>query len=221
MYYHFATLLLFWPFAKLRIIGSEVSPRDICLQAANAIQGFLASYSRLYTLKWAPSFVPYFALASSIMHLALMAGTVQINKLDTAARTDPHLSEAVKQGIARLTEMTHCHHIAEQALHLLRHLAKKWNINVNIETSAALDPEEYERLVRLFGGVVNFFSPTMVAQDFISDSIADKDLNETTSCQPGKAVENLKDLLFLPSAMQGRLMFSKDEALEEAGFAVL
>jgi hypothetical protein len=147
--------------------------------------------------------VPYFALASSIMHLALMGGTVQINKLDTAARTDPYLSEAIKQGIARLAEMTRCHHIAKQALYLLCYLDKKWNMNVNIETGAAQDPEEYERLVRLFGGIVNFFSPTMVAQDFISDSIADKDVKETTSCQPGKAVENLEDLLFFPIRYAG------------------
>ncbi|KAL5610949.1 hypothetical protein FOBRF1_007066 [Fusarium oxysporum] len=221
MYYHYAVLLLFGPLVKLRIIGSEVSPRIVCLQAANAIQGFLTSYSRLYTLKWAPSFVPYFALASSIMHFAAMAGTVQINKFDTAVRTDPHLSEAVKQGIARLAEMTPCHYIAEQALHLLRYLAKKWNINVNIETGTALDPEVYERLGRSFGGIVNCFSPTMVAQDSISDSVTDKDVGESTSCQLGKTVESLEDQLFLPSALQGRPMFSKDEALEEAGFAVL
>ncbi|KAL5603955.1 hypothetical protein FOVSG1_006705 [Fusarium oxysporum f. sp. vasinfectum] len=220
MYYHFAILLLFRPFVKLRILGSEVSPRDVCLQAANAIQGFITSYSRLYTLKWAPAFVPYFALASSIMHLVVMAGTVQINKFDTAVRTDPHLSEAVKQGIARFAEMTPCHHIAEQALHLLRYLAKKWNVDVNIETGTALDPEVYERLGRSFGGIVNCFSPTMVAQDSISDSVTDKDVGESTSCQLGKTVESLEDLL-LPSALQGRPMFSRDEALNKAGFAVL
>ncbi|KAL5585841.1 hypothetical protein FOVSG1_013533 [Fusarium oxysporum f. sp. vasinfectum] len=221
MYYHFATLLLFSPFVKLRIIGSNVSPRDVCLQAANAIQDFLTSYSRLYTLKWAPSFVPYFALASSIMHLALTAGTVQINKLDTTVRADPHLSEAVKQGIARLSEMTSCHDIAEQGLHLLRYLAKKWDIVVNIETGAALDPEEEEGLVRSLGGIVNFFSPTVVVQDSVSDSAADNDVSEATSCEPGKAVENLEDPLVLPSLMQRRLIFSKNKALEEAGFAVL
>ncbi|KAF5697412.1 nitrogen assimilation transcription factor nirA [Fusarium mundagurra] len=220
MYYHFAILLLFGPFVKLRITGSEVLPRDVCLQAAGAIQGLLTSYSRLYTLKWAPAFVPYFALASSIMHLVVMAGTVQINKFDTAVRTDPHLFEAVKQGIARFAEMTPRHHIAEQALHLLRYLAKKWNVDVYIETGAALDPEEYERLGRSFGGIVNCFSPTMVAQDSVSDSVKDKYVGETTSCQLGKTVESLEDLL-LPSALQGRPMFSKDEALKKAGFAVL
>jgi hypothetical protein len=58
--------------------------------------------------------------------------------------------------------MTPCHHIAGKTLYLLRYLAKKWNIIVNIEIGAVLDPEEEERLVRLFGGIVNFFSPTIV-----------------------------------------------------------
>ncbi|KAK7582933.1 hypothetical protein V3481_012228 [Fusarium oxysporum f. sp. vasinfectum] len=221
MYYHFATLLLFWPFVNLRIIESEVSPQDVCLQAANAIQGFLTSYSRIYPLKLAPSFMPYFALASSIIYLALMAGTVQAHKLGTAARTDLHLSEAVKQGIDGLAEMARYHHVAEQALHLLRHLAKEWNTDVNIEIGAALNLEEYERLGRSFGGIVNVFSPTMVAQASVSDTIMDKDVRETTPCRPGKAVGNLEDLLFLPSAVQRLPMLSKDEALAETGFAML
>jgi hypothetical protein len=71
MYYHFAILLLFRPLIKLRIIGSSVLPRDVCSQAADAIQGLLRSYSQLYTLRRTPSFVPYFVLTSSIMHLAI------------------------------------------------------------------------------------------------------------------------------------------------------
>jgi hypothetical protein len=155
----------------MRIIGSEISPRDICLQAANAIQGFLTTYSRLYTLKWAPSFIPYFALASSLMHLALMAQTAQINNLDTPARTDPGLSEAVNQGMARLIEMKPCHQLAEQALQLIDYLAKKWRIDLNIETGAVLDPGAYERLVRSFGGMIQFFSPAMVTQDSFPDFV--------------------------------------------------
>ncbi|KAI0172933.1 fungal-specific transcription factor domain-containing protein [Hypoxylon sp. FL1284] len=73
MYYHFAILLLFRPLIKLRIIGSGILPRDVCSQAADAIQGLLYSYSQLYTLRRTPSFVPYFLLTSSIMHLAIGA----------------------------------------------------------------------------------------------------------------------------------------------------
>ncbi|KAH7147273.1 hypothetical protein DER46DRAFT_515035 [Fusarium sp. MPI-SDFR-AT-0072] len=119
MYYHFVALLLFQLLIKLRIIGSTVLSRDVCLQAANPMQSFLASYSRLYTLKRAPSFMPYFALTSSIIHLAIMVAAALINELDTAARTDPHISEAVKQGITSLAEMAPCRHIAKQAYHLL------------------------------------------------------------------------------------------------------
>ncbi|KAI1778823.1 fungal-specific transcription factor domain-containing protein [Hypoxylon cercidicola] len=75
MYYHFAILLLFRPLIKLRIIGSAILPRDVCSQAADAIQGLLHSYSQLYTLRRTPSFVPYFVLTSSIMHLAVGAET--------------------------------------------------------------------------------------------------------------------------------------------------
>jgi hypothetical protein len=124
-----------------------------------------------HTLKRAPTFMPYFVLASSIMHLTLMAQTVQMNKLDTPVRIYPHLSEAVKQGIARLIEMRSRHQIAEQAFHLHCHLTKKWNIDVNIDTGVALDPEVYERLVRSFGGMTKLFSSIVVAQDSFSDII--------------------------------------------------
>ncbi|KAI0487759.1 fungal-specific transcription factor domain-containing protein [Xylaria cf. heliscus] len=77
MYYHFAILLLFRPLIKLRIIGSAILPRDVCSQAADAIQGLLRSYSQLYTLRRTPSFVPYFLLTSSIMHLAIGASAVE------------------------------------------------------------------------------------------------------------------------------------------------
>lgn len=155
-----------------------LSPRDVCLQAANAIQGFLTSYSRLYTLKRVPSFVPYLALEASIMHLAIMAITVQTNELNTVMSTDTHISEAVKQGIASLAEMTPCHRIAEQAPHVLRYLAKEWNIDIEIDAGAALDPEEYERVIRLFRGSLGLFAPTAVAKGFIFDLRTGKELGE-------------------------------------------
>ncbi|KAL8407394.1 hypothetical protein RB594_006289 [Gaeumannomyces avenae] len=166
MHYHFAILLLFRPLIKLRISGSSVSPRDVCLQAAEAISSLLRSYSQLYTLRRTPSFVPYFVLTSSIMHLAIAAtraqessapaagtggaGAAAVTGQDSAgdlaqppenitteaavsaARSDPQVVRSINQGIADLTEMAPCHHFAEQALNILRHLAKKWKIEVNI-----------------------------------------------------------------------------------------
>lgn len=162
MYYHFAILLLFRPLIKLRIIGSSVSPRDVCLQAAEAITSLLRSYSQLYTLRRTPSFVPYFVLTSSIMHLAIAAtkaqeasgagsrkggaahrdstanlaeppGSVSPEAAVSAARSDPEVVRSINQGIADLTEMAPCHHFAEQALNILRHLAKRWKIEIDIK----------------------------------------------------------------------------------------
>ncbi|OTA99012.1 hypothetical protein M426DRAFT_325523 [Hypoxylon sp. CI-4A] len=89
MYYHFAILLLFRPLIKLRIIGSSILPRDVCSQAADAIQGLLRSYSQLYTLRRTPSFVPYFVLTSSIMHLAVGADTSKEQLTSPADESNP------------------------------------------------------------------------------------------------------------------------------------
>ncbi|KAI0105389.1 fungal-specific transcription factor domain-containing protein [Hypoxylon sp. NC0597] len=89
MYYHFAILLLFRPLIKLRIIGSGILPRDVCAQAADAIQGLLRSYSQLYTLRRTPSFVPYFVLTSSIMHLAVGAESSKGQSTSPAEMSNP------------------------------------------------------------------------------------------------------------------------------------
>lgn len=160
MYYHFAILLLFRPLIKLRIVGSKVSPRDVCSQAADAIQGLLRSYSQLYTLRRTPSFVPYFVLTSAIMHMAIAASSPTIALPQSpasqpqqssstppsagdaprgasvppgapASKDDPRVFKAIRQGIADLTEMAPCHHFAQQALNILRYLASKWNLDVD------------------------------------------------------------------------------------------
>ncbi len=59
MYYHYFVLNLFRPFIKMEILGSSVNPSHMCNQAADAISGLIISYSKLYTLKRPPSFVPY------------------------------------------------------------------------------------------------------------------------------------------------------------------
>ncbi|KAJ6442438.1 nitrogen assimilation transcription factor nirA [Purpureocillium lavendulum] len=243
MYYHFAILLLFRPLIKLRIIGSKVLPRDVCAQAADAIQGLLTSYSQLYTLQRTPSFVPYFVLTSSIMHLAIGAASAQTGdgkamqdeaqspdeKMKAAAKVDPHVSEALKQGIADLTEMAPCHHFAEQALNILRYLAKKWNIDVEISASNVnLNPEEYDRLVRPYTSSLNFFAPNVGRDDFICDWGTGNVVIEGAGSGSGsappiveRAAENMANPLFWPFPMQGRPVLPTGKDIEEAGFARL
>ena len=243
MYYHFAILLLFRPLVKLRIIGSYVIPRDVCVQAADAIQGLLRSYAQLYTLKRTPSFVPYFVLTSTIMHLASgpskggggsitspaaqsSTSTVKHDSTTagsqrghggmpppppsapaadepemtspsstTTAKLHPRAAEALAQGIADLAEMAPCHHFAEQALSILRYLAKKWNVEVDIprrtnnntnnnnnnnNSSSAAEAaggeggedhgdEDDDLHIRPATSSLNFFVPKVVETDFICD----------------------------------------------------
>lgn len=224
MYYHFAILLLFRPLIKLRIIGSSILPRDVCSQAADAIQGLLRSYSQLYTLQRTPSFVPYFVLTSSIMHLAIGAsspmqtgaspaaasnpstakpdgggggssdlphghpqarphsshssdagghnnnnndGTTPQSSTSSTATLSPKVAESLRQGISDLEEMAPCHHFAEQALHILRYLARKWHIDINLTKDGGPSHDEVDRLVGPQTSSLNFFTPKVVKNDFI------------------------------------------------------
>ncbi|KAH8126334.1 fungal-specific transcription factor domain-containing protein [Trichoderma asperelloides] len=228
MYYHFAILLLFRPLIKLRIIGSKVSPRDVCSQAADAIQGLLTSYSQLYTLKRTPSFVPYFVLTSAIMHLAIGATGIgdedaetSEEKMKKAAKIDPRVTDALNQGIADLTEMAPCHHFAEQALNILRFLAKKWNIEVNVDGDK-MPPEDPDNLVRPYTSSLNFFAPNVRESDFMcgfGPSTEIVDTLQTPSTK--KSAETVENPLFWPFPMQGRPMLPTGKELEDAGFAKL
>ncbi|KAJ3496131.1 hypothetical protein NLG97_g2885 [Lecanicillium saksenae] len=237
MYYHFAILLLFRPLIKLRIIGSKVSPRDVCSQAADAIQNLLKSYSQLYTLRRTPSFVPYFVLTSTIMHLALGAtkvssdlsgsASISTDAMGESAKIHPRVTESLAQGIADLAEMAPCHHFAEQALNILRFLAKKWNVEVEIGGSNKPVPDDYEKLLKPYTSSLNFFAPNFTSNDFIcrwgtASIIADPNIpspGQGTGLQA--AAENIENPLFWPFPMQGRPMLPNGEELERAGFAVI
>lgn len=245
MYYHFAILLLFRPLIKLRIIGSSISPRDVCSQAADAVAGLCRSYSQLYTLRRTPSFVPYFVLTSSIMHLAIAATgtgtrTVQSGESSHAnqsppripAKLDPHVTEALARGIADLTEMAPCHHFAAQALNILKFLAKKWNIDVDVKTTGQEENKEvelpdYKQATRPVTTSLNFFAPNFLESDFnctwgagkVSGTAADTRVG--THPSGAEMAETLENPLFWPFPMQGRPMLPTGKALEEAGFEMI
>lgn len=277
MYYHFAILLLFRPLIKLRIIGSGILPRDVCLQAADAIQGLLRSYSQLYTLQRTPSFVPYFVLTASIMHLAIgvsstdyelahghLGAGLSASESDFAARQaevesskmhavrpraddhrhhmqpiikmDPRAVESINRGIEDLTEMVPCHHFAEQALSILRFLAKKWNIDVHVlavtkTPSGAMVEADHNSAARPLTTSLNFFAPNMGESDFntawgnldegISKVISTAAIAPSASLASAAKTDNLENPLFWPFPMQGRPMLESGEKLEAAGFALL
>lgn len=264
MYYHFAILLLFRPLIKLRIKGSSVSPRDVCSSAADAIQGLSKSYSQLYTLQRTPSFVPYFVLTSAIMHLAIAAvGTSSQSEGQTGdssaqepraghpppggapPQVDPHVTRSINQGIADLTEMAPCHHFAEQALNILRYLAKKWNIKVEMDVPKKVKHEKEEvrnagregsrppDLTRMkdhdYGtrpatNSLNFFAPNMTENDFVTtwgNSVSLPVAPPPASPPVARSGDSMENPLFWPFPMQGRPILPTGEALADAGFELV
>ncbi|KAK7720284.1 hypothetical protein SLS63_009956 [Diaporthe eres] len=190
MYYHFAVLLLFRPLIKLRIKKSQFLPRDICIEAANNIQG---------------------------------------------------LAKSINQGIADLTEMAPCHHFAEQALNILRYLAKKWDIKVDMDVPRSLKREKEKvhqatrtsELTRMrdhnYGtrpttNSLNFFAPNMTENDFVTtwgNSMALPVAPEPTSPPVVRSGDSMENPLFWPFPMQGRPIMPTGDALAEAGFELL
>lgn len=131
MYYHFAILLTLRPFVKLRFIGSAVSPRDVCSQAADAITTLIRSYDNLYTLARTPSFVPLICLGSGVMHLVI--GTEKTGS--TELPKDSY--RQILQSAHDLKSMAACHGFSRRALDIMRFLAQHWKIS-----SAELPPSE-------------------------------------------------------------------------------
>lgn len=153
MYYHFAILVLLRHFIKFRILNSLVSPREVCLQAADAIQSLSHSYSQLYTLRRTPAFIPYFVLMSSTIHLTIASIPPAVyapyqpegvtgpwpskqytqQQQHPVRQIDPGTTKAVTHGIEYLKEMASCRIVAERAISILLRLAKKWRIDVKTD----------------------------------------------------------------------------------------
>lgn len=250
MYYHFAILLLFRPLIKLRILGSKVSPRDVCSQAADAIQGLLRSYSQLYTLRRTPSFVPYFVLTSAIMHMAIAASSPSDSSLSSptgqpesphpsstgdtqhdtnipagapSGKSDPRVFKAIRQGIADLTEMAPCHHFAQQALNILRYLSKKWKLDVDMGRGKEKETaEDVDRLVEPYTSSLNFFAPNVQIEDVICAwGTGGGSVIPRTQGVNETEGKPRENPLFWPFPFQGRPMLPSGKELEEAGFAFI
>jgi hypothetical protein len=200
MYYHFAILLLFRPFIKMDILGSGVSPRDVCSQAADAISALVNSYSQLYTLQRTPSFVPYFVLTSSITHLATLGNS----------RSRP---ECFQEGVANLREMRSCHGFAARALDILRFFVGHWSIEHEFDYIEDDNDEEESG-----GDHILRCKPSSTSLNEFCPNIASTDLVNGI----GSVQSDDENPLFWPFPLQGRPMLgvSPRELLGKAGFKV-
>jgi len=149
LYYHYAILLLFRPFIKLRFLGSSVSPRDVSLQAADAITTLVRSYDQLYTLHRTPSFVPYIVLAASVMHLV--------------AGSDSRDEKQIVQATSDLRDLCRTHGFSNRALEILRYLSQEWDMDNIMGEENPPTGEQIREACTPLTSSMNLFCPNMGA----------------------------------------------------------
>ena len=221
MYYHYAILLLFRPFIKLHIIGSGVSPRDVCSQAADAISALVYSYDQLYTLRRTPSFVPYFVLASGITHLVSYGSNLR----------GP---EQFHQAITDLKVMESCHGFATRANDILHFLSAHWEIAIEwkdeeYDLNSRVDPQEIrdtrrrpskadgKTLCKPRRSSLNQFCPNLEELN-VQIYFRPKPYSDSGEDDHEKVDGLLKNAIFSPFPLQGRPLLG---LMEEAGFRLL
>ncbi|KAJ9130007.1 hypothetical protein NKR23_g12379 [Pleurostoma richardsiae] len=138
IYFQYCLMLLLRPFARFGIVGAELSPRAVCLDAARAISRLASSSSRLFTLRRAPCFLPFLVLAATLTQVCpeplpaaqlfhvLARQRVRANEqlepspLVTttpswnASTLHTDLIPALVVGTAQLADMSECHPLAAE-----------------------------------------------------------------------------------------------------------
>ncbi|KAK4160243.1 nitrogen assimilation transcription factor nirA [Cladorrhinum sp. PSN259] len=209
LYYHFAIVLTFRPFIEFRIRGSEIVPRELCLQAANTIQTHLKAYSRLYSLRRTPSFVPYVVLVSSRVYVSLTtAGSATIPR-SPPSRVNEHIKDALRCNIATLDDMAACHRAALIGANMLRYMSTALKIYIGIRDH---NPQLQQVSASTAGGPDLFASSSSSFSGMATSGAA---LGESAVLDDE---EPLQRALSWPAPRQTPSMVPHESKLEEAGF---
>lgn len=124
MYYHAAVLLLFRPFVKAKFTASDVSPREVCRQSANAISNLFAQHRRLYDI---------IGIYTFQVHCLLTACTIHIINVPTISSTN-YLTAACNS----FQDLVHRNEWATGSLNIIKGLVQKWSIILPLEAETAL-----------------------------------------------------------------------------------
>jgi hypothetical protein len=124
MYYHAAILLLFRPFLKAKFTESDLSPSEVCRQAANRISDIFAVHRQLYDTTGIYTFQ---------LHCLLTACTIHIINIPTISST-AYLTAACNH----FHDLIPRNEWAAGSLSIIKGLVQKWNIILPQEAEAAL-----------------------------------------------------------------------------------
>lgn len=213
LYYHFSVLLLFRPFLRLKLVGSRIIPLEVCCQATDAIQRLVSSYSKLYTLRRTPTFVPYFTFVSVTVHLSIAALLRQLDRSKSPVKS-PDVCEALRVGLAHLTEMAPYHSFATQALHTIRYLTHTRNINADIKGNTP--PLDY--LVKSRGSSTTFSAPNIVIECPLCGTSLEGAIGSEGA---GTAARSIEVPLSTLLRLQNKPILPTELDLEQAGFSLL
>ncbi|KAG6042772.1 hypothetical protein E4U39_005462 [Claviceps sp. Clav50 group G5] len=238
MYYHFAIVMLFWPVVEYEIIGTELSPKHICTEAADAIVTLLKSYASLYTLGRTPSLTPYLTLTAAVVHLAASTNfkyhttnTIksQYEDLTFPRRRDSGSSgsssngasfSALRADVAMLENMTQSHHLARKALGILAMLFEKWDVDIEI-AAARVSLQDCIDLCWPYNWTHQQRGPPL---GFSSEHLnweMDEDGKEEQVRITEMTTESLQHPLFVPLLELRKYGGLTEEALDRAGFSHL
>lgn len=124
MYYHAAVLLLMRPFLKAKFTHSDISPSDVCRQAAAAISDIFAQHRRLYHTVGIYTFQ---------LHCLLTACTIHIINLPAIASTG-----CLTAACNHFHDLSRWNKGANGSLDTIKGLVQKWTIILPIEVERAL-----------------------------------------------------------------------------------
>ncbi len=110
------------------VVDSDISPREICFEAAKNISTLLRSYSQLYTLRRTPSFLPHL-LASTILSLYIPPSVPsQPPRMQIELSLKNEVAEIMSQATLYLKAMGLCHRSAKRAHYLIGIIRKEEKI---------------------------------------------------------------------------------------------
>ena len=198
-------------------MGSEIVPRDVCLQAARAIHTLLRCYAQLYTLKRTPTFLPHFVFISSVTLFAIGILTAHQSADSSRMIIDAGIAHDLQLGMDGLAEITPCHHFAKQAVDILRSLAKKWNIYRDIDSQTVVDQDAYEKFVEPYSKKMSLFGVGRLAQRLVAGG-EKLDSSEENSRPVEDAPDMLEKLMLWPVPLQESLLSLCETSLAERGF---